>query len=120
MIIANIEAERARRGMTIQEFTDSLGIQRKTYYNWREKGSVPQRMIERIAALFGCSADSLVNYGENSGAAAADDASLLDKYRCLNAADKYAVKRFIEFLSNESIEEETENERKQHPDPGGN
>ncbi|MCI6451926.1 MULTISPECIES: helix-turn-helix transcriptional regulator [unclassified Hungatella] len=30
----NIEAERARRGMSKEEFAKKLGISTKTYYNW--------------------------------------------------------------------------------------
>lgn len=48
----NIEAERARHGMTLDDFTRAIGVCRKTYYNWREAGKVPDSKAVEIAELF--------------------------------------------------------------------
>ena len=37
----NIHAERGRRGMTMEALARSLGVTRKTLYNWMARGKVP-------------------------------------------------------------------------------
>ena len=49
----NIEAERARRGYSKDEFSQLLGVSRKTYYNWVSKGKIPQGKLEQMASIFG-------------------------------------------------------------------
>lgn len=56
----NIEAERARNGMTVEELALELNICRKTYYNWVNNGKIPQRAIEKMANIFRVSADYLL------------------------------------------------------------
>ena len=56
----NIEAERARKGMTIEALTNTLGVSRKTYYNWVKKGNIPQKKLASMAEVFGVSADYLL------------------------------------------------------------
>ncbi len=60
----NIEAERARRGMTVGEMTEELGVTRKTYYNWISQGKIPMDKLELLSALFGVSVDYLLGYAE--------------------------------------------------------
>lgn len=57
----NIEAERARKGIAIEELAVYLGVSRKTYYNWCVKGKIPQEKIEMLADLFDTSVDYLLN-----------------------------------------------------------
>lgn len=42
----NIEAERARKGMNVEQLTAVLGVTRKTYYNWIARGKIPQAKLE--------------------------------------------------------------------------
>lgn len=56
----NIEAERARKGMTVNDLTSALGVTRKTYYNWINKGKIPQSKLEIMADLFDVSTDHLL------------------------------------------------------------
>lgn len=56
----NIEAERARIGMTIEELADKLNICRKTYYNWVKRGNIPQSKLVILAELFEVSTDYLL------------------------------------------------------------
>lgn len=56
----NIDAERARKGMTIGEMTAALGVTRKTYYNWVRRGNIPQDKLVAMADLFDVSADYLL------------------------------------------------------------
>lgn len=56
----NIEAERARHGMTVDAFAAALGVSRKTIYNWTNRGDIPQQALERMAELFGCTIDYLL------------------------------------------------------------
>lgn len=56
----NINAERSRMGLTIGEFAEVLGVSRKTIYNWMAHGNIPQSKLERMADLFHCSIDYLL------------------------------------------------------------
>ena len=57
----NIDAERVRRQMTVQDLADYLGITRKTYYNWCKIGNIPQNKIEKLADLFDTTIDYLLD-----------------------------------------------------------
>lgn len=56
----NINAERSRKGMTIADLANALGVTRKTIYNWMAHGSIPQSVLEKMATLFDCSIDYLL------------------------------------------------------------
>ena len=56
----NIDAERARKGMTVETLTTKLGVCRKTYYNWLANGKIPQSKLETMADLFNVSVDYLL------------------------------------------------------------
>ena len=57
----NIDAERVRSGLTLEQFAASLGVTRKTVYNWYAKGEIPQSKLEQMTQLFGgCSIDYLL------------------------------------------------------------
>ena len=60
LMYPNIEAERARRGLTVAELTNKLHVCRKTYYNWIASGKIPQEKLQAMADLFGVSADYLL------------------------------------------------------------
>ena len=56
----NINAERARNGMTLEQLAAALGVTRKTIYNWISKGDIPQGKLVQMAVLFNCSIDYLL------------------------------------------------------------
>ena len=56
----NIEAERARRGISNDSFAEEMGVSRKTIFNWMEKGNIPTSALIRMADIFGCSIDYLL------------------------------------------------------------
>ena len=56
----NINAERSRKGMTIADLANALGVTRKTIYNWMAHVSIPQSALEKMATLFDCSIDYLL------------------------------------------------------------
>ena len=56
----NIAAERARMGLTLEEFSDLLGVTRKTILNWETKGNIPQGALEKMADLFHVTVDYLL------------------------------------------------------------
>lgn len=60
----NIEAERARKGWTIDYLVKKLGICRKTYYNWTSKGNIPKEKLVLMADLFNVSTDYLLGLAE--------------------------------------------------------
>ena len=41
----NIEAERARNGMSSENLAAALGVSRKTLYNWCATGNIPQSAL---------------------------------------------------------------------------
>lgn len=52
----NIEAERARLGMSKEEFAKKIGISTKTYYNWiNGVNPIPSTYLMKMAEL--CSVD---------------------------------------------------------------
>lgn len=56
----NIEAERARRGISKDKLAEELGVSRKTLFNWVEKGNIPTTALIRMADVFSCSIDYLL------------------------------------------------------------
>jgi transcriptional regulator with XRE-family HTH domain len=56
----NIAAERARMGLTLEEFSELLGVTRKTILNWETKGNIPQGALEKMADLFHVTVDYLL------------------------------------------------------------
>lgn len=61
MKFMNIEAERARRGMSKEEFAKFLGIALKTYYNWQNGDTdIPSSALLRMSRMFGTSIDYLL------------------------------------------------------------
>ena len=56
----NIAAERARRGMSVEDLSRAIGVTRKTINNWETKGNIPRDKLEAMADLFGTSTDYLL------------------------------------------------------------
>lgn len=57
----NIAAERARKGMTLDELGNAIGVSRKTINNWETKGNIPQDKLIAMADLFGTTTDYLLS-----------------------------------------------------------
>ena len=64
----NIEAERARNGLTITQLASLLGVSRKSYYNWRIKGKIPQNKLLKMADIFGVPVEYLLVQKESKSA----------------------------------------------------
>lgn len=62
----NINAERVRNGMTMEDLAGKLGVTRKTVYNWMTHGNIPQSKLEAMAAMFKCSIDYLLKTSERN------------------------------------------------------
>ena len=56
----NIEAERARRGISNDVLAEHLGVTRKTLFNWMDKGNIPVSALIQMADLFSCTIDYLL------------------------------------------------------------
>jgi DNA-binding XRE family transcriptional regulator len=56
----NIDAERARKGMSNDTLAEKLGVARKTLYNWMDNGNIPASALIQMADLFDCSIDYLL------------------------------------------------------------
>lgn len=61
----NINAERSRNGLTLEDLAKLLGVTRKTVYNWITRGNIPQAALEKMADTFCCSVDYLLDTKEN-------------------------------------------------------
>lgn len=60
----NIEAERARAGLTQDQLADKLNVARKTLYNWLTTG-IPDYGVQRMAELFDVPAEYLLQSKED-------------------------------------------------------
>lgn len=61
----NIEAERARLGITKDELAKRLGISLKTYYNWISGiRPMPHTKLKEMSKMFGTKVDYLVEESE--------------------------------------------------------
>lgn len=56
----NIDAERARKGISNDTLAAQLGVSRKTLYNWMDKGNIPTSALIQMADTFNCSIDYLL------------------------------------------------------------
>lgn len=56
----NIEAERARRGLSNDALSEQLGVTRKTLFSWMAKGNIPVSALIKMADIFNCSIDYLL------------------------------------------------------------
>ena len=59
-VFANIRAECARKRWSLEELSEKLGIERKTFYNWEAKQDFPVTALVKMASLFGVSTDALL------------------------------------------------------------
>jgi len=57
----NIEAERARRGISKAKLAKLLGVCEKTLYNWINSGVWPSTALQKMAEMFDCSIDYLLD-----------------------------------------------------------
>ena len=60
----NIEAERARLGLTKTEFQAALGITDKTYRTYINGGPIPSTILEKLREITGKSLEYLLNLEE--------------------------------------------------------
>lgn len=59
-VFKNIRAECARNSLTIEELSQKLGIERKTFYNWEAKKDFPISYLVKIAKIFNVSTDVIL------------------------------------------------------------
>lgn len=61
----NIEAERVRNNLTQDAISNMLGVERKSYYNWLNKGNIPVNVLIQLSDIFDCSVDYLLGRTRN-------------------------------------------------------
>lgn len=61
----NIEAERARNGMTKTQLSEKLGISLNTYSTYIQGAPIPSDKLIALSELFGVSCDYLLNRTQN-------------------------------------------------------
>lgn len=66
LLYPNIEAERARRGWTVDELLEKINVKsRKTYYNWCRSGEIPLKKLNSLADVLECSPDYLLGFKQD-------------------------------------------------------
>ena len=60
MRFPNIEAERARLGLTKTQLAKALGVSDKTLYNWYHNGAFTVEALQKMAEMFRCPIDYLL------------------------------------------------------------
>ena len=65
-VFNNIRAECARKRMTLTEMTERIGVERKTFYNWEEKGDLPLSALGKIADVLDVPTDKLLGLGKQA------------------------------------------------------
>ena len=58
-IFDNIDGELRRNRLTQEDLANAIGIERKTYSNWRAKNDMPSSKLIQIAKFLNCSLDTL-------------------------------------------------------------
>lgn len=66
MMRSNIEAERARKKWTQAQISKLLGISPKTYANYIRGTAIPSDVLVKMANLFNCSTDYLLDVQNKS------------------------------------------------------
>ena len=66
LVLNNIEAERVRKGLTVEEISAQLGISRKTYSKYVKGSPIPSKVLLQLSSMFSCSVDYLLGLSENS------------------------------------------------------
>ena len=56
----NIDAERARIGMTKAQLAKELQVCEKTLYHWERSGNFTLAAMNKMSELFGCTIDYLM------------------------------------------------------------
>ncbi len=70
MTYPNIEAERARTGMTKASLASAIGVSTCTIKNWQSgRTEIPASKIVALAAIFGVSTDYLLGLGTKPNSA---------------------------------------------------
>ena len=64
----NIEAERARKGISIEKMCRDLDTSRSTYYSWRKIGNIPANKLIAMAKYFDVTTDYLLGRNLNTTA----------------------------------------------------
>lgn len=59
-VFNNIRAECARNHITLCELTSKAGIERKTFYNWEDKGDMPLSALTKFAEILKVTTDRLL------------------------------------------------------------
>lgn len=66
VVYSNIEAERARKGLTKEELATRIGISTKTYYNWLNgTNPIPSTALIKMADMFGVDIDYILGRKNN-------------------------------------------------------
>lgn len=56
----HIDIQRQLRGLSLEQFTSSIGINRTTYYNYEQKGDMPASLLLKVCDVLGCSANTIL------------------------------------------------------------
>lgn len=64
-VFKNIRAECARNSISIEELSNKIGIERKTFYNWESKKDFPVSYLVKMSNIFHVAPDVLLGIQPN-------------------------------------------------------
>ena len=64
-VFKNIRAECARNSISIEELSNKIGIERKTFYNWESKKDFPVSYLVKMSNIFHVAPDVLLGIQSN-------------------------------------------------------
>lgn len=59
-VFRNIRAECARNSYSLEDLSNMLGIERKTFYNWESKRDFPVSYLVKMSCIFHIPTDALL------------------------------------------------------------
>lgn len=65
-VFKNIRAECARNSISIEELSNKIGIERKTFYNWESKKDFPVSYLVKMSNIFHVAPDVLLGIQPNA------------------------------------------------------
>lgn len=60
----HIDIQRQLRGLSLEQFTNSVGINRTTYYRYEQKGDMPASLLLKICDVLDCSANTILGISD--------------------------------------------------------
>jgi transcriptional regulator with XRE-family HTH domain len=106
-LIENIEALRARQGLTKTEMASQFGVIFQNYNNWIARSSLPKEHYDKAHELLQNDSVRETQGEHHTGESASpDDLSFIQKYRALDDGGRRAIGMMIDELAAREVKKE--------------